>query len=100
MQGHYAADFTREQGSTEADWLRWLPGAVRDQALALPGPGLARVAIGAGELQLDWHALPPRQIALARFPRLIVHFRFVEVGDEARHAFMKYFDLYMQRGGG
>ena len=100
MQSHYAADFTREQGSTEADWLRWLPGAVREQALSFPGAGLARVAIGAGELQLDWHALPARQIGLARFPRLMVHFCFVDVGDAERHAFMKYFDLYMQRGGG
>lgn len=100
MQSHYAADFTREQGSTEADWLRWLPGAVRDHALHLPGSGQARVRIGRGELQLDWHALAPRQIALARFPRLVVHFCFVGVGDDERHAFMKYFDLYMQRGGG
>ena len=100
MQSHYAADFTRELGSSEADWLRCLPGAVRDQRLSLPGPGAAQVVIGDGALQLDWHSLPPRQIAMARFPRLMVHFRFVDVSDEARHRFMKYFDLYMQRGGG
>jgi hypothetical protein len=100
VQSHYEADFTREQGSTEADWLRWLPGAVRDQALRLPAAGQAEVAIGEGQLRLDWFALPPRQIALARFPRLMVHFRFVDVTEAQRHAFMKYFDLYMQRGGG
>ena len=100
MQSHYESDFTRELGSSEADWLRCLPGAVRDQSLVLPSPGLATVSIGDGALHLDWHSLPPRQIATARFPRLIVHFRFADVSDEARHRFMKYFDLYMQRGGG
>ena len=44
--------------------------------------------------------LPPRQIALIRLPRLAVSFKFAGVADEVRHAFMKRFDLYMQRGGG
>jgi len=100
MQSHYPAEFSREQGFTEADWLNCLPGAVRGCALALPAPGQAVVTVGGGHLDLRWQALPPRQIALMRMPRLATHYRFDGVGDAERHAFMKYFDLYTQRGGG
>jgi hypothetical protein len=91
--------FEREYGCTEADWLRWLPGAVRDQALTLTA-GQARIAIGGGELRLAWTALPPRQIAMIRMPRMAVTFTFDGVEGEARADFMRYFDLYLQRGGG
>ena len=104
MQSHYAAHFTREQGCTEQDWLRWLPGAVRDCALSLPAPGQALVHITApgspGWLHLGWQVLPPRQIALVRMPRMAIDYRFEGLDDTARQAFMRYFDLYMQRGGG
>jgi hypothetical protein len=91
--------FEREYGCTETEWLRGLPGAVRDQALTL-APGQAQVAIGVGTLRLGWTVLPPRQIALVRLPRMTVTFAFEAVSDEARTDFMRYFDLYMQRGGG
>jgi hypothetical protein len=42
----------------------------------------------------------PRVIALVQMPRLVVTFRFAGVDTAARNAFMKRFDLYMQRGGG
>jgi hypothetical protein len=77
-----------------------LPGAVRDQAWQRSAPGQAVVQIGEGQLTLDWTELPPRQIALARFPRMTVNYRFEGVGDDQRHRFMRYFDLYMLRGGG
>jgi hypothetical protein len=92
--------FDRDYGCTEADWLRWLPGAVRGCALSAAGDGSAHVAIGSGSLQLRWTVLPPRQIALMRMPRLMVQFSFEAVSDEARDDFMRYFDLYLQRGGG
>jgi hypothetical protein len=92
--------FEREQGCTEAEWLSWLPGAVRGHALHLRAPGHAQVMIGAGRLELDWTVLPPRQIALIRMPRLRVGFRFVDVDGETRSRFMQYFDLFLQRGGG
>ena len=91
--------FQREHGSTEAEWLAQLPGAVGAHALHL-APGQARVSIGAGELQLQWSVLPVRQIALIRLPRLAVDYRFHDVPDDERHRFLRYFDLYMQRGGG
>ena len=99
MQSHYPAGFEREMGCLEREWLSWLPGAVREHALTLSA-GQAVVAIGTGRLLLQWQTLPPRQIALARFPRLAVGFRFGGLDDAARLSFMRYFDLYMQRGGG
>lgn len=91
--------FEREQGTTEAEWLAVLPGAVRAHALEL-GPARAVVAIGHGRLHLSWEVLPPRQIALVRMPRLVVRYRFEGVEAASRTAFMRYFDLFIQRGGG
>jgi hypothetical protein len=99
MQSHYPASFDREMGCTEPEWVSWLPGAVREHTWTL-GEGEASVSIGAGSLGLQWQVLSPRQIAMVRLPRLAAQFRFNEVGDEERLRFMRYFDLYMQRGGG
>ena len=44
--------------------------------------------------------MPPRQIALMRMPVLATHYRFDGVSEADRQAFMKFFDLYTQRGGG
>jgi hypothetical protein len=92
--------FEREQSVSEADWLRCLPGAVRDHALALPAPGRAVVSMGAGTLELGWTMLPPRRMGLVQLPRMQVRYRFDGVDAEARRAFMRYFDLYTHRGGG
>ena len=37
---------------------------------------------------------------LMRMPVLATHYRFDGVSDDQRQAFMKFFDLYTQRGGG
>ena len=100
MQAYYAAEFQREQGSTEAEWLQRLPGAVGAHALTLTGSGQAAVAIGGGRLHLSWCVMPPRQIALVRIPRLQVRYAFETVADDERQRFMKRFDLCIQRGGG
>ncbi len=99
MQSSYPDQFERDMACTEAEWLGWLPGAVQSHALSL-APGAARVQIGAGELRLGWSPLPPRRIALLTLPRLAVRFDFQGLDAEARHAFMRHFDLWMQRGGG
>jgi len=84
---------------TEAEWLAWLPRAVGEHAREVRAAS-ARVTIGAGQLQLDWRVEPPRVIALMRLPRLALRFAFSGVSEDQRHAFMKRFDLYTQRGGG
>ncbi len=99
MQAHYAPTFERDMACTEAEWLRWLPGATRGLPLQC-GSANATVTLGPGCLKLAWQALPPRQIALMRLPRLAVQFEFVAVPDDERQHFMRYFDLYTQRGGG
>lgn len=91
--------FEREQGFSEADWRRSLPGAVRGAPLLL-GDGQATVTLGAGTLHLAWTVLPPRRIALIAMPRLAVRYAFRGVPEAERRAFMAYFDLFMQRGGG
>ena len=44
--------------------------------------------------------LSARQRAFILLPRLGVRFVFEGVSEPARENFMRYFDLYMQRGGG
>ena len=96
-----AAEFTREHGCTEAEWLYWLPGAVGTARWTMLRPGKARVALpGGGTLTLRWHALPLRRIARVALPSLSVHYVFDGVDSAARQAFMRHFDLSMQRGGG
>ena len=99
MQATYPAGFEREMGCTEAELLRWLPGAVNGHALTLR-PCSAEVIVGSGRLVLAWRELPPRRIALMSMPRLAIVFRFEGVDEAERQAFMRFFDLYMQRGGG
>jgi hypothetical protein len=99
VQSHYPERFERDMGTTESEWLAALPRALGAHAHVL-GDGQARVQIDQGHLQLHWHALPPRVIALLRMSRLAVQFRFEGVPEEARHRFMKHFDLSLQRGGG
>jgi hypothetical protein len=99
MQSYYPERFERDMGTTETEWLTALPRALGD-CPSVVGTDQARVKIGQGHLQLQWHALPPRQIALLRLQRLAVSFVFEGVEDDARQRFMKHFDLTMQRGGG
>ncbi len=99
MQSAYPEHFERDMACTEAEWLGWLPGAVRSHVLSL-GPGRALVQIDAGELALSWSPLPPRRIALLTLPRLAVRFQFTGLDAASRLAFMRPFDLWMQRGGG
>lgn len=99
MQSYYPERFEREMGCTEAEWLRWLPNAIGD-LFWKQQPGAAGVRIGDGALGLKWQVLPPRVIAQIQMPRMQVSFRFAGVDEATRQAFMKRFDLYMQRGGG
>ena len=95
-----APSFDREYGCTEQEWLRWMPEAVHGHAWTQPAANSLHVAIGPGTLVIDWQVLPPRVIALIRLPRMAVSFRFQSVEAEQRQAFMKRFDLHLQRGGG
>lgn len=97
------AEFDREHGVTEADWLATLRGAVGAHPLSV-GDSCAVVTIGtadgSGRLDLRWQVLPPRRIALVQMPRMAVSYRFSGLSAAERAAFLHYFDLFMQRGGG
>ncbi|MBL8308097.1 MAG: hypothetical protein JNM33_15500 [Rubrivivax sp.] len=93
------ARFSRDCGCSETEWLRSLPEAVAPHALVLHA-GAATVSLDHGHLHLRWQPLPPRRIALLRLPRLQVDFEFVGVAEAERQAFLRRFDLCMQRGGG
>jgi hypothetical protein len=99
MQSFFPERFERDMACTEADWLRWLPAAVGDKHWKLQD-GSAGVRIGDGALGLKWQVAAPRVIGLISLPVLQVRFRFAGLDDAQRYAFMKRFDLYMQRGGG
>jgi len=99
MQSAYAEQFEREMGCTEAEWLMWLPAAIGEHEWRLDASS-AEIKIGSGALALKWRTGEPRVIAMMRVPRLHVDFRFERLDAAQRLAFMKRFDLYMQRGGG
>jgi hypothetical protein len=95
----YEERFERDMACTEEDWLRWLPDAIGEHHWKRQERTVG-VRIGDGALGLKWQVAEPRVIALVQMPRLAVAFRFAGVDTAARNAFMKRFDLYMQRGGG
>lgn len=99
MQSHYLAQFDREMGCTEKEWLGWLPEAM-GKVEWQQNLGSAQAQLGQGSLAITWQTGEPRRIALISMPRLLVQFRFEGLDDEQRYAFMRRFDLYMQRGGG
>ncbi|MBK9571182.1 MAG: hypothetical protein IPO43_00030 [Rhodoferax sp.] len=99
MQSHYPERFDREMGCTEREWLDSVPRALGQHAHQFTNQALT-VQIGTGQLRVSWEVGEPRVIALARIPRLLVHFGFSGLDDAQRLAFMQRFDLYMQRGGG
>lgn len=99
MQSFYPERFERDMATTEVEWLAALPRAVGEHPCTVQ-TGRAEIRIHQGRLLLQWHALPPRVIALLRLQRLAVVFAFDGVDDAERQRFMKRFDLTMQRGGG
>lgn len=100
MQTDYPERFERDMGCSESEWLGWLPRAIGAQhAWHLEG-AQAVVQLGAGTLTLRWQPLPERRIALLVLRRLRVTFVFDGLDADQRRAFMRPFDLSLQRGGG
>lgn len=104
MQASYAERFSREMGCTEAEWLRWLPEAIGHHLWQRQGcqvqVQIQEQAFPTGRLTLTWRVAPARRIALIHMPCLWVDFVFEGLDPDQRYAFMRRFDLYMQRGGG
>ena len=99
MQADYPERFERDMGCSEAEWLGWMPRAIGAHAWQQQAAQIT-VQVGGGSLRMRWSPLPERRIALLRMPRLLVRFEFDGVDAAARLAFMRPFDLSLQRGGG
>ena len=99
MQGHYPLSFVREMGCTEAELRAWLPGASRGRHIGWRERG-ADIALDVGRVAIDWQAREPRRIALMVIPRLQVGFAARDAAEAEWQQFMRYFDLFTQRGGG
>lgn len=101
MQASYPERFERDMGTTETEWRSALPRAIGPSvSWSLDGERCAVVHVGSGTLRISWSVLPERRIALLVMQRLGVTFEFKGVDAGQRLAFMKPFDLAMQRGGG
>lgn len=99
MQAFYPERFERDMGCNETEWLAWMPRAIGARAWTREGSQIT-VTLEGGTLRMHWEPLPDRRIALLRLQRLLVRFEFEGLDDAQRRAFMKPFDLSIQRGGG
>lgn len=93
----------REMGCTEADFLRWLPGATRHapvEAALVNGQTRYRVTVDGGTVEILLQPAPSRRIAALSLPVLKVSFRFLGLDAHQRASFLDYFDHYTRRGGG
>ena len=96
-------ELVREMGCTEADFLRWLPGATKHAPIktACQDDGeLYIVSADAGTVEIMTSRQAPRRIAGITLPVLHVRFRFIGMDALQRQAFLAYFDHYTRRGGG
>lgn len=97
------AMLVREMGCTEADFLRWLPGATRHAPVAsatLEDGALHRLSIEGGTVEIRLRPLPPRRLGGIALPVLEARFRFIGLDEEQRVRFLSWFDHYTRRGGG
>lgn len=95
----HAVKLTREMGCTLTEFQRWLPGATR-HATVDSAANVHRVHAKGGIVEITLTECAPRRIASIALPVLSVTFRFIDMSDEAREAFLTYFDRYTRRGGG
>ncbi|GAA6140559.1 hypothetical protein [Hydrogenophaga sp. 5NK40-0174] len=100
MQSFYPEVFERDMGTSEAEWVAAMPRAIGDHPWQRRPDGAFVVEIGSGQLEISWTPLPERRIALLVMKRLLVRFAFEGLDEAQRLAFMKPFDLTIQRGGG
>lgn len=87
-------------GTSEPEWVAALPRAIGHHPWERIRSDAVRVSLGDGSLTISWSPLPERRIALLVMKRLLVRFEFEGLDADQRLAFMKPFDLTIQRGGG
>lgn len=93
----------REMGCTDADFLRWLPGATGNAPVATSKNAagtLHRITLSDGMVEILVRPEVPRRIASIVLPVLRVTIRFIGLDGTQRAAFLDTFDRYTHRGGG
>lgn len=96
-------ELVREMGCTEADFLRWLPGATRHAPVIsfdVKDGSLHRVQTEGGTVEIRLRPLPARRLGGISLPVLEARFRFIGPGEREIRAFLDWFDHYTRRGGG
>lgn len=94
-----ASNFTKEMGVTHDDFFRLLPRAMGDTPYTIEGLKVVG-QLSAGSVSIELGEQQVRRIALMAIPYAEVSFLFDGVSDDERAAFMAFFDLRFQRGGG
>ncbi|MGA8030836.1 MAG: hypothetical protein WCB48_00450 [Casimicrobiaceae bacterium] len=84
---------------TRAEFMRWLPGAIRMAPFEIDGDVVTVMTHG-GRVQIAVEEKLPRRIGSMALPVLGVTFCFGDLDEPARNEFLAYFDLYTRRGGG
>lgn len=96
-------ELVREMGCTEADFMRWLPGATRNApatVFATTEVHVIRVEAEGGTVEIRLRPLPPRRLGEIALPVLEVRFRFLGLDPGQIESFLDWFDHYTRRGGG
>ena len=84
---------------TRAEFMRWLPGAIRMAPFEIDGDVVTVMTHG-GRVRIAVEEKLPRRIGSMALPVLGVTFCFRDLDEPARSEFLAYFDLYTRRGGG
>ncbi len=90
--------FTREMGTSHAEFFRTLPRAVGGQPYTIEDD---RIILAEGERQVPISLSPQRERILAsvKLPTTVVAFQFSGYTREEVERFMNHFDLCFHRGG-
>ncbi len=89
----------RDMGCTRAEFISWLPGAIRRAPFQIDGE-VVTVMTNGGCVQISLEEKPPRRLGLIALPVLGVTFCFRGLDELGRDGFLAHFDLYTRRGGG
>lgn len=96
---HYAEQVRKIMSATREEFVQSL-AVLLGRTVAIDELPL-RVALGAGSVVIAREPLPGVRLGgLLELPRAAVTLTFDGVGDEARAAFLRRFDVAFQRGGG
>lgn len=87
----------KEMGYSHADFYRLLPRAMGETPFEINGLDV-NCKLPSGTLKISLAEERERKLALVILPCTTVTFEFVNVSDEDRESFTRYFDLRFMKG--